>query len=84
MLFLDTKFYDPNLDRFHTVEPVVAVVGDASTRDAASTLQNAIDELRPTYPDTQFVAVPKCREAFDIFDDDVALGYPNGYSINRA
>lgn len=26
------------------------------------------------------MAVPKCHEAFNIFDDDVVLGYPNGYS----
>ena len=30
--------------------------------------------------DTQFVAVPKCKAAFDIFEDDTVLGYPNGYS----
>ncbi len=59
---------------------MVAVVGDAPTSDTASVLQEAIDELRSNYSDTQFVAVPKCREAFDIFEDDVVLGYPNGYS----
>ena len=26
------------------------------------------------------MAVPKCAAAFDIFEDDVVLGYPNGYS----
>ena len=71
---------DRYLDRFHTLEPSVAVVGDAPTSDTASVLQETIDELRSAYADTQFVAVPKCHEAFSIFDDDVVLGYPNGYS----
>ena len=84
ILFLDNHFYDPDLDRyldrFHTVEPSVAVVGDAPTSDTATVLQKTIDELRSDYADTQFVAVPKCAAAFEIFADDVVLGYPNGYS----
>ena len=71
---------DRYLDRVHTLEPAVAVVGDAPTSDTASVIQETIDDLRPTYPNTQFVAVPKCAAAFDIFADDVVLGYPNGYS----
>lgn len=78
--FLDNDFRDPDLDRFvqrvHTLTPEVAVVGDAYTPDDAVAIQTAVDDL-PT--GVQAVAVPKCQEAFDVFDD-VVLGYPNGYS----
>lgn len=84
ILFLDNRFHDPELDRyldrFHTLEPSVAVVGDASDSDTVPFLQETIDELRSDYADTQFVAVPNCAAAFEIFADAVGLGYPNRYS----
>ena len=81
--FLDNNFHDPDLDRFidrvHGLKPEIAVIGDAYDRRHAESLQEAADALQERYDDLQCVTVPKCREAFDVFDD-VVLGYPNGYS----
>lgn len=71
---------DRYLDRFRTREPSVAVVGDTPDSDTTTVLPETIDERRSDYADTQFGAVPKCAAAFEIFADDVVLGYPNGYS----
>lgn len=84
VLFLDNDFRDPDLDRYldkvQTLEPEVAVVGDADTGRQARRIQAAIDELHGRYDDLRCIAVPKCEAAFDVFADDVVLGYPNGYS----
>lgn len=79
--FLDNEFRTPDLDRFcervHQYTPDIAVVGDAYTEEDATAIQAAIDDLPD---DILCIAVPKCAEAFEIFDEDVVLGYPNGYS----
>lgn len=36
--------------------------------------------LQNEHPHKAFLVVPKCRNAFDILDDDIVFGFPMGYS----
>ena len=80
--FLDNQFHDPDLDRFLTAvdryRPDIAVIGDAFSAADAERIQAAVDQI--SYTDMTCIAVPKCRDAFEILGEDVVLGYPNGYS----
>jgi len=83
-VFLDNDFHDPDLQRyleeFDKRNPSVAVLGDAYTEGEARELNRAACEVLEECPYKEVVVVPKCREAFDVLDRDVTLGYPNGYS----
>jgi len=82
--FQDNYFEDPDLDRYLKIfeenDPAVAVLGDAYSRQEAELLDQTISELKEEYPYKELIAVPKCHEAFDIFSEDVTLGYPLGFS----
>ncbi len=65
------------VDRY---QPEVAVVGDASTKEAAERYHAAATDIRDAYSDVEPVIVPKCREAFDVLDEATVLGWPNGYA----
>lgn len=39
-----------------------------------------VDDLQASYPETTYIAVPKCRDAFDELAANTVLGYPNRYS----
>ena len=62
----------------------MAVIGDAYSGEEACEFNDAIRELRETAPNKTYVVVPKCREAFEILDEDIVLGYANGYSDVQA
>lgn len=83
-MILDNDFRDPDLDRyldrFECFDPSVGILGDAYTAGEAEDLDAVAFDLRDEYPFKELVAVPKCSEAFQIFDDDLVLGYPMGYS----
>jgi hypothetical protein len=86
--FLDNDFSNPDLDRYLTrferFDPSVAMLGDAYSEAEADLYNEVVAELRREHPYKRFVVVPKCREAFDRFADDMVLGYPNGYSDPQA
>lgn len=86
--FLDNDFSDPDLERylerFEETSPSVAVIGDAYTASDAREFNEVIRELRECAPDKTYVVVPKCEAAFEILDDDIVLGYANGYSDIQA
>nr|WP_049996355.1 DUF6610 family protein [Halococcus sediminicola] len=75
---------DRYLDAFTRIEPSVAAVGDAYTEEQAKDMDEAVGQLRDDYPHNTFVVVPKCEEAFEILDNDIVLGYANGYSDIQA
>lgn len=82
--FQDNYFENPDLDRyletFEQNDPAVAIIGDAYSAEEAEILNDVVSELKEEYPYKELIAVPKCREAFEIFSDDVTLGYPLGFS----
>lgn len=84
VIFMDNDFEDPDLnrylERFEKYEPSIAVLGDAYQPRDAEQLNLAAREILEEHRHKQTVVVPKCREAFDILDEDITLGYPNGYS----
>jgi hypothetical protein len=43
----------------------------------------AAHEIQVSYPDTELVIVPKCREVIDMVPDDIVFGYvkSNGLAI---
>lgn len=47
-------------------------------------MNEIVDQLRDEHPHNTFVVVPKCEEAFEILDEDIVLGYANGYSDIQA
>nr|WP_303647912.1 DUF6610 family protein [Haloarchaeobius amylolyticus] len=81
---LDNDFRNPNLNRYiervceH--EPRVGVIGDAYDAAKAETYVQTVRELQETVPKTEFIIVPKCREAIDAIPDDIVLGYSRGYA----
>ena len=88
VVVLDNDFTDPDIERyvdaFEQDDPSVAIVGDAYSSWAAEQLNELTEQLRDAYPQKRYVAVPKCRDAFDVLDDEVVLGYPIGYSDLQA
>jgi hypothetical protein len=84
VVFLDNDFRDPDTDRyldaFARYDPAVAVLGDAYTREDARGLNHIGHQLLDEHPHKTVIVVPKCWEAFDVLDEDIVLGYPNGYS----
>lgn len=85
---LDNDFQDPDIgryvDRFEKYDPSVGILGDAYTEAEAEELNQVARELRDEYPYKEFVVVPKCREALELFDSGQVLGYPIGYSDIQA
>jgi hypothetical protein len=85
---LDNDFRNPDLDRyiqrFETYEPSVGILGDAYDRQEARCYNEAARELTRKFPGTEIIVVPKCREAIDVIDEDIVLGYPLGYSDQTA
>ena len=86
--FLDNDFRDPDteryLDRFNEIKPSVAVIGDAYTREQAGQMNEVVRDLRNDHEYKTFVVVPKCEQAFDVLDNDIVVGYANGYSDIQA
>ena len=62
----------------------MAVIGDAYNEEQAEEYNDAVGKLRDDHPHKTFVVVPKCEETFDILDEDIVLGYANGYSDVQA
>ncbi|EMA09542.1 DUF6610 family protein [Haloarcula marismortui] len=85
---LDNDFRNPDLDRyierFEQYEPSVGMLGDAYDRQEARRYNQAARELKRKFPGTEVIIVPKCRDAIDVIDDDIVLGYPMGYSDQTA
>jgi hypothetical protein len=83
-IILDNDFRDPDIGRyleeFDTYDPSVAVLGDVYTPAEAEGFDAVVEQLRDEYPHKEYVVVPKCRQAFDLLDDQVTLGYAMGYS----
>lgn len=81
---LDNDFRNPDIDRylerFEQYDPSVGILGDAYSPSEAKGLNTVASELQERYPYKELVVVPKCREALDILDEDLVLGYPMGYS----
>lgn len=81
---LDNDFRHPDLDRYiersEQYEPSVGVLGDAYDVEEAREYNRTARELTSKFSGTELIVVPKCREAIDIIDDDIVLGYPMGYS----
>lgn len=75
---------DRYLDQFELHDPAVAILGDAYTPGEARGLHNLVQALRDDHPYKEYVVVPKCRAAFDIFEDEIVLGYAMGYSDVQA
>lgn len=85
---LDNDFRDPDtdryLERFEKVDPSVAILGDAYTLEEAEELNEIVRTVREEYPYKEYVVVPKCRDAIDVLDEDLTLGYAMGYSDVQA
>ncbi|AJF27346.1 hypothetical protein SG26_01225 [Haloarcula sp. CBA1115] len=85
---LDNDFRNPDLDRyierFEQYEPSVGMLGDAYDQQEARRYNQAARELKRKFPGTEVIIVPKCRDAIDVIDDDIVLGYPMGYSDQTA
>ncbi|KZX48263.1 DUF6610 family protein [Haloarcula sp. K1] len=85
---LDNDFRNPDLDqyieRFEQYEPSVGMLGDAYDQQEARRYNQAARELKRKFPGTEAIIVPKCRDAIDVIDDDIILGYPMGYSDQTA
>lgn len=84
VIFLDNDFREPDIDRylerFHELDPSIAVLGDAYSQEKAEELDEVAQKLLEDDPYKEVVVVPKCEEAFSTLSDSVTLGYPNGYS----
>ncbi|AJF28002.1 hypothetical protein SG26_19800 (plasmid) [Haloarcula sp. CBA1115] len=85
---LDNDFRNPDLDRyierFEQYEPSVGMLGDAYDQQEARRYNQAARELKRKFPGMEAIIVPKCRDAIDVIDDDIVLGYPMGYSDQTA
>jgi len=85
---LDNDFRNPDLDRyierFEAYEPSIGVLGDAYDAEEAREYNRAARELSSKFPGTEVIVVPKCRDAIDVIDQDIVLGYPMGYSDTTA
>lgn len=85
---LDNDFRNPDLDRYvdrvleH--EPAVGIVGDASDAAEAQSYVDTIRELEGSFPETEFVIVPKCRAVIEAIPADIVLGYSRGYADTLA
>ncbi|RQG89638.1 hypothetical protein EA473_21750 [Natrarchaeobius chitinivorans] len=58
----------------------MAVLGDAYNRTEAEELGETAIQLLEESPGKEIIVVAKCEDAFEILDQEVTLGYPNGYS----
>ncbi|ESP86868.1 hypothetical protein K933_17332 [Candidatus Halobonum tyrrellensis G22] len=85
---LDNDFRNPDLSRYvervFEHEPHAGIVGDAYDAAEARRYVDAIRELEASFPDSEFIVVPKCREAIDAVPDDIVLGYSRGYADTLA
>jgi hypothetical protein len=81
---LDNDFRNPDLDRYvdrvHEYEPSVGIIGDAYDASEARSYVQTIRDLQASFPDAEFVIVPKCREAIEAIPADIVLGYSRGYA----
>jgi len=87
VVILDNDFHDPDRDRylkqFKEHDPSVAILGDAYTPTEARQLDEIATQLKKELPYKEPIIVPKCREAFQLIDEDTTLGYPLGYSTEE-
>ena len=85
---LNNDFRNPNLSRYveriFEHEPHVGIVGDAYDVAEAQRYVDAIRELEGSFPNSEFIVVPKCRAAIEAVPDDIALGYSRGYADTLA
>lgn len=90
VLMVDNDFRDPDLERYLERirslerEPWVCVLGDAEDPEEARTYTEFARSLSREFPETEYVIVPKCPEAFEIIDEEFVLGYAMGYSDVQA
>jgi len=75
---------DRYIERFEQYEPSVGMLGDAYDQQEARRYNQAARELKRKFPGTEVIIVPKCRDAIDVIDEDIILGYPMGYSDQTA
>jgi hypothetical protein len=92
---LDNDFRNPDLDRyigrFERYAPSIGILGDAYNVEEAREYNHAARELKPKFPDTELIVVPKCREAIDAVDghhasgrgleDAIVIEYENGRTL---
>lgn len=85
---LDNDFRNPDLDRYvdrvFKHEPEVGIIGDAYDAAEAQSYVRTIRELEGSFPDSEFIVVPKCREAIEAIPDDITLGDSRGYADTLA
>ena len=85
---LDNDFRNPDLDRYidrvFEHEPEVGIIGDAYDAAEVRSYVRTIRESEGSFPDSEFIVVPKCREAIEAVPDDIALGYSRGYADTLA
>jgi hypothetical protein len=90
VLMVDNNFCSPAAERFVgrirklDQAPWVCVLGDAATSEQAQKYTRLARTLGDEFPTTEFVIVPKCREAIEVIDDQFILGYAMGYSDVQA
>lgn len=82
--FLDNDYADPDLDRFvdrvHTYEPEIAVLGDLYKKSELDAHLEAAAEIRDTHPDIELILVPKCESVLEAIPKSFILGFPSGTS----
>jgi hypothetical protein len=90
VLMVDNDFRNPDAERYVAriqklaQPPWVCVLGDAATPEQARKYIRLARTLVDEFPITEFVIVPKCREAIEIIDGQFVLGYAMGYSDMQA
>lgn len=75
---------DRSIDRVFEYEPEVGVIGDAYDAAEARSYVRTIRDLEASFPNTEFIIVPKCRAAIEAIPDDIVLGYSRGYADKLA
>lgn len=88
ILMLDNDFKRPDVDRyvqrFRTLNPEIAILGDATTPAEAREYTRLARDLVAEFPETTLIIVPKCPEALDIIDEELVVGYAMGYGDTHA
>ncbi|WP_368411881.1 DUF6610 family protein [Haladaptatus halobius] len=76
---LDNDFRDPDLDRYVDrvceYEPAVGVIGDAHDAAEVRSYVRTIRDLEASFPDTEFIVVPKCWAAIEAIPDDIVIAF---------
>lgn len=82
--FLDNNYENPDLERFvdgvFQHAPDVAVLGDIYASSELQPHLDAAEEVWGSFPDTELILVPKCRDVLEDIPEAFVLGFPNGTS----